>query len=284
MIPGPACTSVYLLLTLPYATVHLMLKVLSVRGCPSVNKPTRVFAALTLTVTCGGAHTGKQTMNQQHANNGARQMGSWKQMRSEINIASGIVLTGRLSGRRVAHCNRITDTLDKGRALSFSISSTFRSDPCTAAAAGLMYKGVGTKCTQSRVHTTRPQTPSGDTSVTPSDQKDLRSPAGISRKHLQEAQPSRLNSGLYFLPWCCAESSADCHLHEKLSTASSSNSRKKNNHFKPLNNLEWDFEFKLRTKKRAKSPESTLVLSTLMIPVLSATSWLFPELAGKRVR
>lgn len=70
MIPGPTCTSVYLLLTLPHATVHLMLAVLSVRGRPGVNKPATDFAALTLTVTCGGAHTGKQTMNQQHANSG----------------------------------------------------------------------------------------------------------------------------------------------------------------------------------------------------------------------
>lgn len=83
-------------------------------------------------------------------------MGGWKQLRSEINIASCIVLTGRLSGRRVAHCNRITDTLNKGKALSFSISSTFRSALCTAAAAGVMYEGVekniafGTECTHQR--------------------------------------------------------------------------------------------------------------------------------------
>lgn len=93
-------------------------------------------------------------------------MGSWKQLRFEINIASCIVLTGRLSGRRIAHCNRITDTLDLGKALSFSIRPTFKIAPCTAAAAGVMYEGVKgrkKKRIQTGVHTsTVLRTPSGD--------------------------------------------------------------------------------------------------------------------------
>lgn len=69
-------------------------------------------------------------------------MGSWKQLRFEINIASCIVLTGRLSGHHIVHCNRITDTLDTGEAPSFSIRPTFKIASCTAAAAGVMYEPV----------------------------------------------------------------------------------------------------------------------------------------------
>lgn len=139
----------------------------------------------------------KQWMNST-ATTAPRQMGIWKQLRFEINIASYIVLTGRLRGRRIAHCNRITDTLDMGKALSFSIRPTFEIDPCTAAAAGVIYKGVKKERIQNRVHTSTVLcTPSGDTSVTSMYQKDLRSPADISRKHLQEAETSRCNSGFY---------------------------------------------------------------------------------------
>lgn len=211
-------------------------------------------------------------------------MGSWKQLRSEINIASCIVLTGRLSGRRVAYCNRITDTLDKGKALSFSISSTFRSAPCTAAAAGVMYDGERKKkCIQNRVHaSTRLRTPSGDTNVTPLDQKNLRSPADISRKHVQEAQPSRLHSGFYLFPlmlhWIKRRLSlclfrgdrARIHIRKKIN-------------LKQLNDLQSGFQLESK-KRREMFPESTLVSSTLMWPVLSATSWMFRKLARKRGR
>lgn len=139
-----------------------------------------------------------------------RQMGGWKQLCTEINIAGCVMLTGRLSGRRVAYCNRITDTLGKGEALSFWISSTFRSAPCTAATAGLMYSGVKkklkknafrTKCTHLQGDAHLQGTPTSHLRIRKIADHLLLT-ASIQKSRHQEVtspgcyqQPSRLNSG-----------------------------------------------------------------------------------------
>lgn len=107
--------------------VHPMVELLreSVRGPPeSQQADERLCCTEAHTAVCDVWHRSQREGNNESESNGTpttalRQMDGSKQLCTEINIAGCVVLTGRLSGRRVADCNRITGTLGKGEALSF---------------------------------------------------------------------------------------------------------------------------------------------------------------------
>lgn len=209
----------------------------SVRGRPkSQQADKRLCCIEALTAACDVWHHSQRGGNNQSESNctpttALRQMGGWKQLCTEINIAGCVMLTGRLSGRGVAYCNRITDTLGKGEALSFWISPTFRSAPCTAATAGLMYSGVK-KTTKKNACRTKCTHLQGDAHLqgTPTSHLRIRKTSDhlpldkIQKSRRQEVtspgcyqQPSRLNSGFCLSSSRCAVSSTDW-------TASSRNS------------------------------------------------------------